>query len=103
MDYLIRHGKSSQKIVYNFVSCYLGLLKDVFCKELIYQQFLTYNLYLYIENNVGYVPKHPFSIAFDFDNQYGYCSGNVNGSLISYDDDLIKISNKECYSNAYVK
>ena len=56
----------------------------------------VYNLYSYIENNVGYVPKH-------LDNQYGYCSGNVNGSLISYDDDLIKISNKECYSNAYVK
>ena len=57
----------------------------------------VYIIYIsYIENNVGYVPKH-------LDNQYGYCSGNVNGSTISTDDDLIKVSNKECYSNAYVK
>ena len=38
-DHVIGHGKSSQKILYNLVLGYLGLLKDVFCKELIYQHY----------------------------------------------------------------
>ena len=38
MDHGIMHGKSSKKIEYNFAFGYFGLLKDVFCKELKYQQ-----------------------------------------------------------------